>query len=189
MIWEPLNLVSSDIVKQVTGGTETLLLKHSRIIGPLERNKAPLKQILRVNENQISSEWQTFVDNAVLIHNKNWKLELRETTFIGYNIVNQNYKLTSAVNLATRKCFLMPMTAITLTKRCIFVKSFSKDNRKPKQPKTIFIYFELEICGWSESRKFKKCVYHSETAHLLREENQMTHCLPFWKMFAFLNEN
>ena len=44
-------------------------LKHSQTIGLLERNHAPLKQILRINENQTSSDWHRYVDIAVFIHN------------------------------------------------------------------------------------------------------------------------
>ena len=44
-------------------------LKHAQTIGLLERNHAPLKQILRINENQTSSDWHRYVDIAVFIHN------------------------------------------------------------------------------------------------------------------------
>ena len=44
-------------------------MKHAQKNGLLERNHVPLKQILRINENQTSSDWHRYVDIAVFIHN------------------------------------------------------------------------------------------------------------------------
>ena len=44
-------------------------LKHAQTIGLLERSHASFKRALKVNENQLSSDWYNYVDVAVFAHN------------------------------------------------------------------------------------------------------------------------
>ena len=48
---------------------EHCTLKHAQTIGLLEKNHVPLKQILRINENQSSTGWLRFIDTAIFIQN------------------------------------------------------------------------------------------------------------------------
>ena len=44
-------------------------LKHAQTIGLLEGNQAPLKHILRINQNQSSIDWHSYLDIAIFIYN------------------------------------------------------------------------------------------------------------------------
>ena len=44
-------------------------LKHAQTIGFLEKSHASFKRALKVNENQLSSDWYNYVDVAVFAHN------------------------------------------------------------------------------------------------------------------------
>ena len=48
---------------------EHATLKHAQTIGLLERSHGPLKHILRINSDEVSSNWHKFVDFAVFVHN------------------------------------------------------------------------------------------------------------------------
>ena len=47
-------------------------LKHAQTIGLLERSHAALKRVLKVNENEWSSDWNKYVDIGCFVHNTSY---------------------------------------------------------------------------------------------------------------------
>ena len=66
-------------------------LKHAQTKGLLEKNHAPFKQILRINENQSTTDWHRYLDIAFYIHNTTYAPALgctRSDVFHGRTPVN-----------------------------------------------------------------------------------------------------
>ena len=47
-------------------------LKHAQTIGLLDRGHAALKRVLKLNENEWSSDWNKYVDIGCIVHNTSY---------------------------------------------------------------------------------------------------------------------